>query len=305
MRAVAWKLATVFFGDFMLNIIGIIGYGFVGKACHKAFEHNSLPLIIDPKFDTGFTIRNLSERSVRITFVCVPAPTLQDGAVDTSIVCTILDALVSAKYKGIVVIKSTIPPHDIDEIYKKYASDRSIKKDGPLNLVYSPEFLREGHWEYDALNPSMIILGGDFLLCTEVKNIYECHSHIKMTKFIITSMVEASLVKYTINTFLATKTTFFNQIYRYYIELNEGKEPHYELWNAFTEMVGTDHRMGNSHMKVPGPDGRYGYGGTCFPKDVKAFIGSDKNGHLSILREVELANTKIRLTGKAEDSNNN
>jgi UDPglucose 6-dehydrogenase len=151
----------------------------------------------------------------------------------------------------------------------------------------------------------MIILGGDFLICTEVKKIYECHSHIKMTKFFITSAMEASLVKYTINTFLATKVTFFNQIYKYYIELNEGKEPHYELWNAFTEMVGADYRMGNSHMTVPGPDGQYGYGGNCFPKDVRAFIGSDSNGHLSVLREVELSNTKNRSTGRSNLNNNN
>jgi UDPglucose 6-dehydrogenase len=56
-------------------------------------------------------------------------------------------------------------------------------------------------------------------------------------------------------------------------------------------------RIGHSHLQVPGSDGKFGYGGTCFPKDVKAFIGYDKNNRLSILKEVEEANTILRLTG--------
>jgi len=72
---------------------------------------------------------------------------------------------------------------------------------------------------------------------------------------------------------------------------------HPETWKVFTDMIAADMRVGQSHLQVPGPDGQFGYGGTCFPKDVKAFIGYDKNNRLSILREVEQANTVMRLTG--------
>jgi UDPglucose 6-dehydrogenase len=89
-----------------------------------------------------------------------------------------------------------------------------------------------------------------------------------------------------------------NQIYQVYADGQEGKEPHPEMWKAFTDMLAADMRFGTSHLKVPGADGQYGYGGTCFPKDMKAFIGYDKEERLSVLREVEQANTKIRLTGK-------
>jgi len=292
----------------MLRYVGIIGYGFVGKATAEVFRHNSQLLVIDPKSAPVLEksdYLDIVRKNTPIVFVCVPVPTLESRAVDMTIIYDVLDSLARVGYAGIVVIKSTIPPEQVHEIYTKYAKDSILKKEGLLDIVYSPEFLREQHWTEDAVNPRMIILGGDYKICRQVQDFYEFNGYLKTRpRVFITSMMEASLAKYTINTFLATKVAFFNQIYKYYTELNEGKEPHYEMWDDFTEMIGSDFRMGISHMKVPGPDGQYGYGGTCFPKDVKAFIGSDKSGHLSILREVELANTKIRLTGKAEDSNN-
>jgi nucleotide sugar dehydrogenase len=296
----------------MLRNVGIIGFGFVGRSVAEVFRHNSEVLVIDPKFSSSAELYaqptdylELIRKNVKLVFVCVPVPTLEDRSLDLTIIYDVLDQLVRVGYSGIVVLKSTIAPDAMHEIYEKYAEDTILKKSGPLKLVYSPEFLREGHWQDDAVNPRMIILGGDYRVCREVQYIYEHNAYLKsIPRYFITSLQEASLVKYTINTFLAMKVTFFNQLYQYYTECNEGKEPHPEIWSEFTEMIASDYRVGTSHMQVPGPDGRYGYGGTCFPKDVKAFIGSDKKGHLSILREAELANTKIRLTGKVEDSNN-
>ena len=127
---------------------------------------------------------------------------------------------------------------------------------------------------------------------------YLNHSHIpKHCQFHLCSHAEAAMVKYTINTFLAMKVAFMNQIYQVFTDLYDSP-PHHETWKAFTEMLSADMRFGTSHLQVPGPDGQYGYGGTCFPKDVKAFIGFDENERLTILREVEQANTQIRLTGK-------
>jgi UDPglucose 6-dehydrogenase len=284
----------------MLNSIGYIGYGFVGKACHKAFEHNSEAIIIDPKHSET-TWDEFALYRPRLTFVSINAPTLDDGSVDASVIYTIFQQLADIKYDGLVVLKSTLPPNIVCDLYDKFAIDGTMSKSGFLRYIYSPEFLREAQWEKDAISPALMILAGNFHDCKELEMMYKNHSHIpQYCRFFLTNYDEAALAKYTINAFLAMKVTFMNQIYQVYADGQEGKEPHPEMWKAFTDMLSADLRFGSSHLNVPGPDGQYGYGGTCFPKDMKAFIGYDKNERLSLLREVEEANTKIRLTGSGQ-----
>lgn len=274
----------------MIEHIGIIGYGFVGKGVAEVFKYNAKILILDPQTDSNrlSDYKNLVELRVPVAFVCVPAPTKENGDIDTSIVSSVLDTLSNVSYKGVVVIKSTIPPLEIKKLSETF-------KD--LNIVYSPEFLRENFWRQDSLNPKSLIFGGEYVNCNTVQNIYKRHATLEsIPEYFITSLDEAALVKYTINSFLALKVAFFNEIYKYFTDMDDGKEPHHITWQNFIRMVSADTRLGYTHMDVPGPDGNFGYGGSCFPKDVKAFIGSDKAGHLSILREAELSNTRVKLT---------
>ena len=281
----------------MLKTTAFIGYGFVGKACHKAFEDNTEAIIIDPKYST-ITIAELPTFDCKLAFVSIFAPTLDDGSVDASIIYEIFQQLTDIKYAGLVVLKSTLPPSIVDDLYNKFGSSPTMKKHGPLRYVYSPEFLREESWEKDAVDQSFIILAGDIRDCHELKDLYKKHSRIPAyCRFFMVDYREAALAKYTINAWLATKVAFMNQVYNLHLDMYETKTMQPETWKAFTDMISADMRIGQSHMSVPGPDGQYGYGGTCFPKDVKALIGYDKNERLSILREVEVANTKIRLTG--------
>jgi UDPglucose 6-dehydrogenase len=282
----------------MLKTTAFIGYGFVGKACHKAFEHNTEPIIIDPKYSET-TIADLPNFDCKLTFVSILAPTLDDGSVDASVIYDIFQQLADIKYAGLVVLKSTLPPDIVDDLYVKFGSDSVVKKEGPLRYIYSPEFIREATWEKDAIDPKFIILAGNFHDCEELKDLYKKHSGIPTyCRFHIVDYKEASLAKYAINSFLATKVAFMNQIYQLHVDMYGMKQQiHQETWKEFTDILSSDMRIGQSHLLVPGPDGQFGYGGTCFPKDVKAFIGYDKNNRLSILREVEEANTIIRLTG--------
>jgi UDPglucose 6-dehydrogenase len=279
----------------MLNSIAIIGYGFVGKACHKAFEHNTEAIIIDPKYSET-TIQELALFRPRLTFVAINVPTLDDRSVDAKVIYDIFQQLADIKYDGLVVLKSTLPPDIVDDLYVKFGEDDTMGKHGCLRYIYSPEFLQESHWKEDALKPSSIIMAGNFHDCKELRGYYENNSHVKYTRFHFCDYTEAALVKYTLNTFLAAKVAFMNQIYQLHQDTC-GENIHPETWKAFTYMLESDPRFGMSHNRVPGPDGQFGYGGACFPKDVKAFIGYDKNERLTILREVELSNTKIRLTG--------
>jgi UDPglucose 6-dehydrogenase len=280
----------------MLDSVAYIGYGFVGKACHRVFQHNTRPIIIDPKY-SDTTIKDLEIRQPRLTFVCINAPTLEDRTVDASVIYTVFQQLADIKYDGLVVLKSTLPPDIVHDLYEKFGKGRAPKKEGALRYIYSPEFLREQHWEKDALNPAHIIVAGDYFDCIQLEELYKNHSHIRYVRFRLVDYKTAALIKYSINAYLASKVVFMNQLHQLYLDAYGVESMQPESWKEFTDILADDSRIGLSHMDVPGADGQYGYGGGCFPKDVKALIGYDKKERLSILREAELSNTKIRLTG--------
>ncbi len=275
--------------------IGIVGYGFVGKAMHKTFEHNSTTFIVDPKY-SNLTIADYAQSSPQVIFVCLPAPTTDDGSVDASLIYDVFRQLTSINYKGIIVVKSTLPPNIAYDLYDTFM----LMADFKLRYIYSPEFLRESQWETDALQPSRIILAGNYIDCKIVEKFYKNHSHVfTTTKFMLADYKEAALIKYAANSFLATKVVFMNQLYQLVTDIY-GQPPQPTDWDSFTELLSADNRVGSSHMKVPGLDAKYGYGGTCFPKDVKAMNAFDINNRLTLLKEAELANTYIRLTGSPD-----
>ena len=272
-----------------MKTFAFIGYGFVGKACHKAFIHNVNAIIVDPKYSQT-TIDELIISAPSLIFVSINAPTLDNREVDATVIYNIFNLLNLHKYAGLVVLKSTLPPDTVYDLHERYSND----KKGNLRYIYSPEFLKEHTWEYDALHPTIIMMAGNLHDCKELENIYKIDSHIDNTKYLITGYKEAALIKYTINSYLASKVVFMNQLYKLYADLhgNDNQSTWHEIVHALTY----DTRIGGSHMSVPGKDGNFGYGGSCFPKDVKAMIGFDKNNRLTVLRETEIANTAIRLS---------
>ena len=185
------------------------------------------------------------------------------------------------KSKGVVVVKSTITPDHLTRFKKTYK----------LSIVYNPEFLTEANSFEDFLNPSMQILGGKWKDCEAVEKAYVKHSSVKTVPTFKTDLITASLIKYTINSWLATKVTFFNELNTLF-ESSGTKVP----WETFTEMISQDKRIGDTHMKVPGPDGEKGFGGHCFPKDTKALLyyAKLKKAELSILKKAIDKNDKIR-----------
>jgi UDPglucose 6-dehydrogenase len=279
----------------MLDSIAYIGYGFVGKACHKQFEHNAKWIIIDPKYYET-TVEELAHLKPSLIFVSVSAPTLPSGDVDASAIYTIFQQLTDIEYKGIVVLKSTVTPDIAHDLFEKFGLDKALNKDGPLRYVYSPEFLREAEWETDAVEPRMMLFAGSFNDCEELKTIYRNHSCVPSHKVvIITDYRTAALAKYAINSFLATKVIFMNQMQALLADANNGKIVSPDYWSEFTRILASDLRIGYTHMDVPGNGGEYGYGGSCFPKDVRALIAFDKKGRLSLLNEVSEANMRIKL----------
>lgn len=262
--------------------LGIVGAGFVGGSVIAGFDKNVEQFVVDTKLYPERTIDQLVEFSPSITFVCVPTPMIEDhGDVDVSIVRQVLSDLYDRKYKGIVVIKSTITPKHLTR----------MKKDFGVKMVYNPEFLTEANAHQDFINPHMQVLGGKWRDCDTVEKAYNRHSSVKVVPTYKVDLITASMIKYTINSWLATKVSFFNELH----ELHQESGSH-TSWEQFTEMLGTDPRMGKTHMQVPGPDGKFGFGGHCFPKDTEAFLAYARANQteLNILKKAITSNTKRR-----------
>ncbi len=251
--------------------IGIIGSGFVGGSVKNAYSLQGVEtLVVDPLY-SSLTVADLT--SCDSVFVCVPSPQANDGSCDTTIFDNVIQDLVDVSYKGPIISKCTIPPRH----YKQ------MQREVP-NLVHAPEFLVAATAQEDYLNGKFAIIGGippwsgiaEYIIRigqTKIETVHFC------------SIEEAALVKYTINTFLATKVAYMNQIYQFCID----NEINYE---NVARMLLVEPRLGTSHFAVPGPDGKFGFGGACFPKDTSALLAeSDK---LTVLNAAVEYNRRIR-----------
>ena len=260
--------------------IGIIGQGYVGTAVREImsnyYEIQTFD-IDEKKSDTGSISELVTNND--IIFVCVPTPMKKDGSCDTSIVEDVVEKInFVGKDDTLVVIKSTIPPGTTKKLNKKY---------NYLSVVFNPEFLTEANFIEDFKNQDRIIIGGPRPATSIMKMIYSKafpNAHI-----IKTGSITAEMVKYTTNTFLATKVSFANEIKMVCDKLNID-------YDKVVEYAVHDERLGKSHWAVPGPDGKLGFGGSCFPKDLNALIklSEDFGMYLTTLNGVWHTNLRVR-----------
>ena len=265
----------------MILRLGVVGSGFVGGAVINGFETPNVETwVVDPK-KTTTSLQELAEVATHITFICLPTPESKDGSVDVSIVDQVLADLHKFAYDGIVVIKSTITPDHLERFVKEYN----------LRIVYNPEFLTEATAHQDFINPPMQILGGVWEECEVVERAYVEFSKVKVVPTFKTDIVSASLLKYTINSWLATKVTFMNEMY--HLHKASGAKT---SWEQFTDMLQRDKRIGESHLRVPGPNGQFGFGGHCFPKDTAGLLeySKIKSCDLTVLNQAVATNKNIR-----------
>lgn len=259
----------------MSEKIGIIGLGFVGSAVRESYAAYSLVLIDNnPKAECTGTYEDLKNTSA--VFVCVPSPQSADGRCDTSILESVLEKL--SDYNGVIISKVTAPPSTYDALQKKYK-----------NLVYVPEFLTAANAKMDYLTGEFGIIGGSVKAYRmEAERIVRLGQR-GLREVVHCKIGEASMVKYAINCFLATKVIFMN-------ELAELAAVNGYDWDGLSAMIRLDKRIGSSHMKVPGIDGEFGFGGMCFPKDTAALLkfAESCNVQLNVLDAAVQKNSTIR-----------
>ena len=232
--------------------IGIIGYGYVGKAVAAAYHPDEV-MINDPAHPSA-SIADITAQCEAV-FVCVPTPQGDDGVCDTSILNTVLFNL--GNYTGVVICKSTATPAAYAEIERRFAN---------LKLAHVPEFLTAANAERDYLNPVKIVIGCAPKLRDEVlRAVYTERINFLLPNVEYCSLAEAAMFKYVANTQLAMKVVINNEYYAVCRALGID-------WDSVAKIAQTDPRLGNTHWAVPGPDGQRGFGGACFPKDTAALL---------------------------------
>jgi len=265
-----------------VSSVGIVGQGFVGTAIYEGLRnfYDIRTYDID-ETKSNSTLEKLVLHS-DIIFQCLPTPMRSTGECDLTIVEDSLKNIDELSRQlnrtPIVIIKSTVPPGTCEKLNDTFIS---------LNIIFSPEFLTEANSIEDFKNQTRIILGGPRPYTTQVKTMFrKAYPHIPIIK---TGYKTAEMVKYFINNFLSTKVSFANEMYQICKSLDID-------YDKVTEYALFDQRIGRSHLAVPGPDGDFGYGGHCFPKDLDAmlYLASTMGIKPVILRATKEKNNKVR-----------
>jgi UDPglucose 6-dehydrogenase len=268
--------------------IGIIGKGFVGAAVAQGMSagvgFNSKIKIYDK--DPSRSSNSLEDvlKDSDFLFISVPTPSKKNGEIDLSVLENCIKEIDKTipnhrRDKAILLIRSTIVPGSTSKFAKKF------KK---LRFVFNPEFLTERSALFDFISQSRFILGGVAKDTRRVAKLYRKRFGATIS-IVETNFQTAELIKYMNNTFFATKVSFLNEMFLISKSVKAN-------WPDAMEGFLRDGRVGHSHSNVPGPDGKLGFGGSCFPKDVQALInfGDSKNLQLNVLKGAWETNLNVR-----------
>jgi UDPglucose 6-dehydrogenase len=287
--------------------ISIIGSGYVGLvtgACFADVGHNVIGVDNDPRkvealqagripiYEPGLeevVHRNVSAQRLRFTgsikegvdnsqivFIAVPTPQQPDGSVDLSFIEQVAREIagVLTSYR-VIVDKSTVPVktgEKVADTIKRYNQHGA-----EFDVVSNPEFLREGCAVADLMNPDRIVIGAQSEHAIDLmKKVYEPF----MAPILVTDINSAELIKHAANSFLALKISYINAV----SAICEASGADIE---KVADGIGTDKRIGRSFLNAG-----IGYGGSCFPKDIAAFITiCDQLGvPFTLLKEVQRIN---------------
>ncbi len=268
--------------------IGIIGRGFVGTAVAHGFSNSTgydANIRIYDK-DQSKSQNSLEEVVLKseFIFISVPTPSSEDGSISLDILnkcISEINEVAESKNnpEGIFLIRSTVIPGTTNDLQQKFPN---------LKFVFNPEFLTERSANFDFLSQSRFVLGGVKENISKVSDLYRDRFGSSVS-IIETDFQSAELIKYVCNNFFATKVSFLNEMRLLSDKINAN-------WDDVIEGFVRDGRVGHSHVNVPGPDGKYGFGGSCFPKDIQAMInfGEELGINFNVLKGAWKTNLTVR-----------
>ncbi len=298
--------------------IAVIGTGYVGLVSGTCFSEmgnkvtcvdidatkiNNLNKGIIPIYEPGlepmvlknvenenlFFTTNLAQaiKNAEVVFIAVGTPMGDDGSADLQYVLAVAKSIGETMQKRLVVVdKSTVPIGTADKV--KAAIQQELDKRRvaiEFEVVSNPEFLKEGAAIVDFMKPDRVVIGSESAFAIEkMKQLYAPFS-MSHERFIVMDVRSAEMTKYAANTMLATKISFMNEIANICEKVGADA-------NQVRIGIGSDSRIGYSFI-YPG----CGYGGSCFPKDVKALmkIASEYNYNPKLITSVEEVNDAQKL----------
>lgn len=265
--------------------IGIIGMGFVGTALSKMLE-KAHEIIGYDKYKTGYMpIENVA--SCNMIFIAVPTPMQKSGKINLCSIYNSIDLL--NKYidnphqRRLIIIRSTAVSGTTDKLAIQYSQ---------FDFAFVPEFLREKTANEDAINTNRIIIGAEsHKVHNIIKQVFiEAGHNEEKCKYVFVNRKTAEAIKYSSNIYLASKITFANELYNICNTIGVN-------YQEVIDAICLDPRIGwNYGWKVPGEDGKKGFSGRCFPKDLNAFIYlSKEHGYRPyFLEEIWRSNLSFR-----------
>lgn len=239
--------------------VGIIGFGYVGRAIESFFSSECRTLVYDKeKKEVDLDTLEDVVRESHLIFVCVPTPMNKDGSCYTGIVEGVLESIRTVAKtidrdtnEFVVVIKSTVTPG-----FTKRQNGK-----GGLRVIFSPEFLTERNSIEDFEKTNRVLFGGDDEDTAVASKFFERKLAHRAFIVMCDDSTALEMVKLFTNAYLMTKVVFANEMYRVCSALGVNYD---EVMN----LACLDKRIAYSHLNVPGHDGQFGAGGHCFPKDI-------------------------------------
>lgn len=301
----------------------MIGTGYVGLvtgACFAEMGHHVVCLDIDenkvknlqkgeiPIYEPGLTeIVNRNVKTKRLTFttsypdalkeckvcfIAVPTPSGEDGSCNTSYVKAAATEIAKNMHQSLIIVnKSTVPvgmAKEVKSIMKSVLRERKVLLD--FDVVSNPEFLKEGSAINDCMKPDRVVIGAERPKAIEImKHVYSPFM-LNRERLLIMDLTSAELTKYAANAMLATRISFMNELSQICKKVGASI-------SEVRKGIGSDNRIGHSFLYAG-----IGYGGSCFPKDIRALrFLSQKLGHDPLLLDAvdEINNRQKKVLGQS------
>jgi len=240
-----------------MKTIGIIGGGFVGGAVARGWMEHAEVKIFDVLPEKA-THTKAEVLECDVIFVCLPTPMGEDGAADLTFLYDFFRSVKGAAKGKPFVIKSTVPPGTTRKIADFFGLPR---------VMFNPEFLTARCATIDYQCATSHYIGAISTIDDAPNDVADMISHRFRQVCKVVPVEVAESIKYGRNVFFAVKVAFFNE-FRQFCEA-AGID-----WECVLAGILEDGRIAASHCFVPGPDGKWGYGGACLPKDINALMAA-------------------------------